>query len=353
MINKLWVFLASHKKRLILLAFLFALAFPWMFASKYLVRIGTVCLMYTMLALSLNLMVGFLGQMSFGHAAFWGIGAYTAAILVTRIPGCPAIVSFTAAAVMAGAFGLLLGLPVLKLKGYYFTIITMVFCEIIRLIELNWMSLTRGSLGIMAIAKPSFFGMKITTPHQFYYLILALLVLTVVVINHIMTSSIGQAVLAIRDDELAAAAMGINVFKYKMMIFIVSSMLAGLAGAFYAQYTGYIDPSGFSGVQSNEMLVMVIFGGLGNVLGSFIGAIGLSILPEMLRGLMQYRMFIYGALLVGLMLVRPDGLLGNVNFKYIGQRAENGGQTGTAGQSGQGEKKQKSGQDANGGGQDE
>ena len=100
-------------------------------------------------------------------------------------------------------------------------------------------------------------------------------------------------------------------------------MLAGLAGAFYAQYTGYIDPTGFSGVQSNEMLVMVIFGGLGNVLGSFIGAIGLSILPEMLRGLMQYRMFIYGALLVGLMLVRPDGLLGNVNFKYIGQRDKN------------------------------
>ena len=124
----------------------------------------------------------------------------------------------------------------------------------------------------------------------------------------------------IRDDELAASAMGINVFKYKVMVFVIASMLAGLAGAFYAQYTGYIDPTNFSSVKSNEMLLMVIFGGLGSAFGSFIGAIVLTVIPELLRGLSIYRQLIYGVLLVALMLVRPQGLFGSVNFKYLAQR---------------------------------
>lgn len=230
---------------------------------------------------SLNLMVGYMGQMSFGHAAFMGIGAYTAAILTTTYD-VPFFVAFILAGVVAGLFGLLLGLPVLKLKGYYFTIITMVFCEIVRVVELNWMSLTRGPLGIMAIPKPSFLGFEITTPRQFYFMILVLVALSTLVVSNLMKSRVGYAILAIRDDELAAEAMGIHVFRYKMIVFILSSLLVGLAGAFYATYTSYIDPSSFAAAQSNDMLVMVIFGGLGNTVGSFIGAISLSILPEAL-----------------------------------------------------------------------
>lgn len=270
---------------------------------------------------SLNLMVGYMGQMSFGHAAFMGIGAYTAAILTTTYD-VPFFVAFILAGVVAGLFGLLLGLPVLKLKGYYFTIITMVFCEIVRVVELNWMSLTRGPLGIMAIPKPSFLGFEITTPRQFYFMILVLVALSTLVVSNLMKSRVGYAILAIRDDELAAEAMGIHVFRYKMIVFILSSLLVGLAGAFYATYTSYIDPSSFAAAQSNDMLVMVIFGGLGNTVGSFIGAISLSILPEALRDLAQYRQLIYGVLLVLLMMVKPQGLLGDINFKYIRQRME-------------------------------
>ena len=277
--------------------------------------------MYVMITLSLNLMVGYMGQMSFGHAAFMGIGAYTAAILTTTYD-VPFFVAFILAGVVAGLFGLLLGLPVLKLKGYYFTIITMVFCEIVRVVELNWMSLTRGPLGIMAIPKPSFLGFEITTPRQFYFMILVLVALSTLVVSNLMKSRVGYAILAIRDDELAAEAMGIHVFRYKMIVFILSSLLVGLAGAFYATYTSYIDPSSFAAAQSNDMLVMVIFGGLGNTVGSFIGAISLSILPEALRDLAQYRQLIYGVLLVLLMMVKPQGLLGDINFKYIRQRME-------------------------------
>lgn len=321
MLEKFCQKLVKYRIPLIAAAFVCAVLLPFVFPNKYVIRIATVSLLYVMITLSLNLMVGYLGQMSFGHAAFYGIGAYTAAILTTTYD-VPFLLAFVAAAVVSGLFGLLLGLPVLKLKGYYFTIITMVFCEIIRVVELNWMSLTRGPLGIMAIPKPEIFGVVFKTPQMLYFLILTLVILSTIVVHRLMNSRIGYAILAIRDDELAAEAMGIPVFKFKMVVFIISSMMVGLAGAFYATYTSYIDPSSFAAAQSNNMLVMVIFGGLGNTVGSFIGAVVLTVLPELLRGLAQYRQLIYGVLLVVLMMVKPQGLLGDVNFKYIRQRME-------------------------------
>lgn len=183
----------------------------------------------------------------------------------------------------------------------------------------------------MAIPKPSLFGFTVSTPTQFYFLILVLVGLSALVVHNLMNSRVGYAILAIRDDELAAEAMGIHVFRYKMLVFIISSLMVGLAGAFYASYSSYIDPSSFAAAQSNDMLVMVIFGGLGNVVGSFIGAISLSILPELLRNLMQYRQLFYGLLLVILMMVKPQGLLGDINFKYIRQRLERRKSEGEAG----------------------
>ena len=182
------------------------------------------------------------------------------------------------------------------------------------------MSLTNGPLGIMAIPKLSVFGYTIKTQPAYYYMILILLVLTTLLVNKIIHSRMGDAILAIRDDDLAAGAMGINVFKYKTLAIVIASMLAGVAGAFYAVYTSYIDPSCFTNAVSNNMLVMVIFGGLGNMFGSFLGATVLTILPEALRGFSEYRQMVFGAMLVILMLVRPEGLFGSVNFKYIGQR---------------------------------
>lgn len=318
MLEKFCQKLVKYRTPLILLAVVVGIFLPIVFPHKYVIRIGTVCLLYIVITLSLNMMVGYLGQMSFGHAAFYGVGAYAVAILTTR--QVPFEIAFVAAAVIAGLFGLLLGLPVLKLKGYYFTIVTMVFCEIVRLVELNWMSLTRGPLGIMNIPKPSLFGFAFNTPTRLYYFIFGLVILSTFVVRNLMNSRIGYAILAIRDDELAAEAMGIPVFKYKMVVFIISSMMVGLAGGFYAAYTSYIDPSTFAAAQSNNMLVMVIFGGMGNTVGSFIGATVLTVLPEALRGLAEYRQLIYGVLLVALMMVKPQGLLGDVNFKYIRQR---------------------------------
>lgn len=319
MIEKLSTFLVKYRLPLMILLVIVAIAFPFAVTSKYIVRIVILCLMYCMLAVSLNLMTGILGQMSFGHAAFWGIGAYTAAILAKTYgwthPGV-----LVAGAVVAGLFGLVLSLPVMHLKGYYFTIVTMVFCQIIRIVEINWMSLTNGPLGIMAIPKMYIFGHKIKGQMDYYFLILFLLALTTFIVVKLTHSRTGYAILAIRDDDLAASAMGINVFKYKSLTIVISSMLAGAAGAFYAIYTGYIDPNCFTNAVSNNMLVMVILGGLGNVFGSFVGATVLTVLPEVLRGFSEYRQLVFGALLVLLMLVRSEGLFGSVNFKYIGQR---------------------------------
>ena len=319
MIERFSEFILIHKKPLLCLVAVIIIAFPFVFPSQYAVRIATIAFMYVILALSLNLISGMMGQVSFGHSAFFGIGAYAAALVVTRT-NLNAEFSFLAAILLAGVFGALLGFPVLRLKGYYFTIVTMVFCEIIRIIELNWMSVTRGPLGIMAIKKPTFFGIALKSQKQLYFFAVFLVIIAYLIIRNLMDSRIGKAIKAIRDDELAASSMGIDVFKYKVMVFVIASMLAGLAGAFYAQYTGYIDPTNFSSVKSNEMLLMVIFGGLGSAFGSFIGAIVLTVIPELLRGLSIYRQLIYGALLVILMLVRPQGLFGTIDFKYLAQR---------------------------------
>lgn len=169
MLEKIARNMVKYRIPLIALALACAVLLPIVFPDKYVIRIGTLSLLFVMITLSLNLMVGFLGQMSFGHAAFYGIGAYTAAILTTTYQ-VPFLVAFVLAGVSAGLFGLLLGLPVLKLKGYYFTIITMVFCEIIRVVELNWMSLTRGPLGIMAIPKPKILGLPLRQPPETVFL---------------------------------------------------------------------------------------------------------------------------------------------------------------------------------------
>lgn len=172
MLEKLSCILIRYKYPLMGITLVLAVVFPFLFKSQYVIRIATIALMYVILALSLNMLSGMLGQMSFGHAAFFGIGAYTAAILCTKM-GLPSQVTLPAAVLMSGLFGVFLGMPVLRLNGYYFTIVTMVFCEIIRIVELNWMSVTRGPLGIMAIKKPEFFGFEIKSQTQLYLFILA------------------------------------------------------------------------------------------------------------------------------------------------------------------------------------
>ena len=296
-----------------------AILFPLAVKSAYLVRLGITCLMYASLALSLNLVIGNLGQMSMGHAAFWGIGAYTAAILSTRLD-MGAMGTVLAAIVVVGIFSMLLGIPVLKLKGYYLTVVTLGFCEIIRLVELNWNSLTRGALGISRIPPFRFFGITMKDKVTVFYIALAMLIFTILLLRTLLDSRQGLAIMAIRDDEIAAASVGINVFYHKMMAFTISGMVAGMMGAFYAHYASYIDSTLFTTGQSMNFAIFAIFGGLGSIPGAVGGAILLTVLPESLRSLDSYRTFLYGVIIVILMLVKPDGILGRVNFKYIAQR---------------------------------
>jgi len=296
-----------------------AILFPLAVKSAYLIRLGITCLMYAAVAMSLNLVIGNLGQMSMGHAAFWGIGAYTAAILSTKF-SVDSVATVLSAIVVVGIFSLLLGIPVLKLKGYYLTVVTLGFCEIIRLVELNWSSLTRGALGISRIPAFRFFGITLKDKTAVFYIALVMLLFTIWVMRTLIQSKQGLAIMAIRDDEIAAASVGINVFFHKMLAFTVSGMIAGMMGAFYAHYASYIDSTLFTTGQSMNFAIFAIFGGLGSIPGAIGGTIALTVLPETLRFLDAYRTFLYGVIIVIIMLVKPDGILGKVNFTYIAQR---------------------------------
>ncbi|NLM44311.1 MAG: branched-chain amino acid ABC transporter permease, partial [Clostridiales bacterium] len=195
-------------------------------------------------------------------------------------------------------------------------------CEITRIVELNWMSLTRGPMGIPNIPSFILFGKKFSEPIHKYYICLTLVIITVYIISSIMNSRTGRAISAIRDDELAANVNGIKSSYYKLIVFIISSALAGLAGAFYAHHMSFIDPKSFTFDQSILILSMCILGGMGSIYGSIVGAVILSAVPELLRGLVEYRQIIYGGIIILMAIFRPNGLLGATNLKHIRQRVE-------------------------------
>ncbi|MDR1863521.1 MAG: branched-chain amino acid ABC transporter permease [Treponema sp.] len=316
--NRILAAWAMNQKRVTLGALILAALIPPLLNKPYITSIAINCMIFTTLCLSLNLITGFMNITSLGHAAFYGVGAYTAAILSTRL-GIGFPFTFIASMVTAAAAGLLLGLPSLRIQGRYLAIITLGFCEITRIIELNWMSLTRGPLGIPNIPGIVVFGTKLR-PIERYFVALGMVVFTVYVIHSIINSRIGRAVGAVRDDQVAAEVSGVPVFRYKLLIFSISSAFAGLAGAFYAHHISFIDPKGFSFDQSILYLGMIILGGMGSIPGSIIGALVLTIIPELMRGLMEYRLIIYGLVIVVMLIIRPSGICGGFNLKHIAQR---------------------------------
>ena len=310
---------ALHRRAVVIAALVILIAFPFLFSNQYFVTVATLGGVYAILAMSLNLISGFMGITSLGHAAFFGVGAYTAALLSTKL-GWPFLLTLLSACIISLVFGILLGLPTLRLSGRYLTIVTLAFCEIIRTIETNWKSLTGGATGITGIPKPEIFGYVFNTPRKIYFMVLVLCILTYILISRLMDSRLGRGITAVRDDYIAAQAMGIKDSRYKIMAFVISAALAGIAGGFYAHYMSFISPLSFSFDQSTLILSMIIIGGLGNLTGSVVGAVLLTILPEILRPLMTWRQVIYGALLVVVILCKPSGLLGKVNLKHIKQR---------------------------------
>lgn len=249
------------------------------------------------LAVSLNLINGITGQFSLGHAGFMAVGAYVSALVSIHL-GWPLVFALLAGAVAASLLGILIGLPTLRLRGDYLAIATLGLGEIIRVVILN-LDITKGARGLGGIPR--------TTT---VYLVELFAIITILFTVNLMRSTHGRALLSIREDEIAAEAMGINTTFYNVFAFSAGAFFAGIAGGLFAHSMGYIAPANFEFMRSIEILVMVVLGGLGSITGSVIATVVLTILPEALRGFAQYRMVLYSAMLIAIMLFRPSGLMG-------------------------------------------
>lgn len=285
-----------------------------LFLNNYYIDVLTLAGLYAVLALGLNISVGLAGILDLGYVAFYAIGAYTYALLSTKF-GISFWLALPLGGLFASAIGFALGIITLRLRGDYLAIVTLGFIQIVHLVLNNWNTLTGGPNGILGIARPSIASFKFSQPIHFYYLILGIAVLTAMVISRLNNSRIGRAWIAIREDEIAAEAMGIDTTKMKCLAFSLGAFWAGIAGVFFAGKFAFVSPESFTFLESIFVLAMVVLGGMGNVSGAIIGALILIIMPEVLRGFASYRMLIFGAALVAVMVFRPQGLIGSSRRK--------------------------------------
>lgn len=264
---------------------------------------------YLILALSLNIINGQAGQLNLGHAAFFGIGAYTAALLMLVLDWS-FWATLPAAFLLSGLFGVLVGLPAIRVSGDYLGIVTLGFGEITRLVLINWMDLTRGPMGLPGIPAPNILGYEFGTKISYFYLITVFAALTWFVMNRLTVSKFGLQMLALREDERGARALGIDTGRVKVTAFAIGAAFAGVAGAFFASYISFISPDTFVFSDSLIMLCMVVLGGMGSMVGTALGAIILIVAPEALRFMQDWRLVLYGVLLTAMMIYRPSGLWG-------------------------------------------
>lgn len=288
---------------------------------EYILHILILIGIYTILSVSLNLLVGYTGILSIAHAAFYGVGAYVAALMALRLQ-TPFLLNLLLAVIAAGMFGAVVGIPSLRLKDDYFVIATFAFQIITFSILNNLVDFTGGPLGLPGITQPVIFGYQITSHVQFLLLVLVLATFTFWISNKIVKSPFGRLLKAIREDEVFVRAAGRNVSSAKVKVFVIGASLASIAGVVYATYITYIDPTSFTIMESIFIISIVIIGGSANLKGSIVGAIVLVALSELLRfiGLpnsiaANIRQILYGGLLVVFMLWRPQGFLGEYRFK--------------------------------------
>jgi branched-chain amino acid transport system permease protein len=309
----------------------FALALPFLpFSSRYLIDLGTTVLIYVMLGWGLNVVVGLAGLLDLGYVAFYAVGAYTFGLLARDL-GFSFWEALPFCGVVAASFGIVLGFPVLRLRGDYLAIVTLGFGEIIRIVLLNWAPVTGGPNGIGGIPRPSFFGLPfarsapegMTTFHDFfglefspdhrvvflYYVILAMALVTNLFTLRLRRLPLGRAWEALREDEIACRALGVNPTTVKLSAFAIGAMLGGFAGCFFATRQGFISPESFTFIESATILAIVVLGGMGSQTGVVLAAILLVSLPEFGRAFAEFRMLIFGAAMVGVMVWRPRGLI--------------------------------------------
>lgn len=278
--------------------------------NSYHVDILTLVGIYILLALGLNIVVGMAGLLDLGYAAFYALGAYSYALLSVR-SGLPFWLGLPTGAVVAALFGLVLGLVTLRLRGDYLAIVTLGFIQIVNLVLKNWDDVTNGPNGILNIGRPTIGAFVFSKPVHFYYLILVIVLVAIFVVSRLNRSRIGRAWIAIREDEIAAAAMGVDVVRYKVLAFGLGAAWAGVAGVVFAGKFGFISPESFTFIESVFILSMVVLGGMGSIPGVVLGATILVLVPELLRGFSDYRMLVFGAVLVFMMVFRPQGLIPN------------------------------------------
>jgi branched-chain amino acid transport system permease protein len=300
----------SHDKQVALFVLPFAL-FPLIDKNTYHLDVMTAVGLYALLAMGLNVVVGFTGLLNLGYAAFFAIGAYAYALLNLHL-GWPFWACLPLCGAVSMAFGLAVGAPSIRVRGDYLAITTLGFGEIVRIAANNLDPITGGPNGLLGIDRPEFFGWKFSVgPRPYFYLILFLVAACAFFLFRLLDSKVGRAFVAIREDELAASCMGVPVLKVKLAAFAASSFIAGIAGAFFAAKQTIITPDSFDFVLSVLLLAMVVLGGMGNVWGAALGALALGVLPELLRGFAEYRMLIFGLVMILMMIFRPQGLLGS------------------------------------------
>ncbi len=296
---------------------LFMFAAPWLLPEYWLAQL-TFVLIYSVVGLGLMLLAGFTGQFSLGHAAFLGVGAYTQGVLTNL--GLPFPIAMACSALVAAAVGVVVGLPALRLKGIHLGIATLAFGFIVEEVFARWDRLTGGNAG-MHVKSPAIFGWSIETGTGFYLLCLLTVVLVTLGVLNLLRSSTGRAFVAIRDSEISAQSMGIHLARYKTLSFALSAALAGLGGALYAHQIQFLSPDQFSILQSIDLLLMVVIGGLGSVHGAFLGAAFLIAMPQLIAMVKDYlpaaigyapglQGFVYGAVLIAFVLFEPLGLYG-------------------------------------------
>jgi len=296
---------------------IFALVFPFIF-SLYQTNIMITGLIYVMLGLGLNIVVGLAGLLDLGYVAFYAVGAYSYALLNHHF-GLSFWMVLPIGAGMGAFFGIILGFPVLRLRGDYLAIVTLGFGEIIRLILENWNEFSFGPSGIANIPRPSLFGLQLSLQNAtiyLYYLMILLVLFTIFVVERLQNSRIGRAWIALREDEVACEAMGIDRRKTKLTAFALGATWAGMAGVIFAAKTTFINPASFTIWESIIILCIVVLGGMGSIIGVILGAFVLILLPEYLRVFSEYRMLIFGGMLVLMMVFRPGGIVSDVRRTY-------------------------------------